>query len=306
MEPEEEQHRKEQLNDNDQPQPPMQPDFIDNPPNEEGSKNQTEITQAPQQEPIRIIIEQDKRKDTNAAISNILSFLALCLAGAAFFYTYKLYDKTIEANNISKNSLSLATEQFEQSKKDNDAARRENEKIATENNIKYRKQFSLDSQSVRSQINAFQASQQKFEIENRPFVQVYNIKIDTSGSAGNIKFTVFNYGKFPAKIEYVKYRISVALTINPDKRIYLKWENNERKIYIASGINSLPEIQFIKATSNEAIKAFKDGQIITYLEVEIKYTSYVTNKTFLHNSLNEMKYGNFVRSILNNDKEISK
>lgn len=279
---------------------------IDNPPNEENSINQKEIPQAPPQVPIRIIIEQDKTKGRNAIIANVISFLALCLTGAAFFYTFKLYEKTIEANRISQNSLDLATQQFKQSKIDNEIARKEAEKTANDNNIKYRKQFSLDSQSVIAQINAFQASQQKSELETRPFVQVYNIQIDTFGTSANMKFTVFNYGKFPAKIQYVKYRIGVALAINPEKIIYLKWEKNERKTYIASGLNSLPEISFIKATSNDAIKAFKDGQIITYLEVEIKYTSYITNKTFLHTSLNEMKYGNFVRSVINNDKEIKK
>jgi hypothetical protein len=307
MEPEEEQHKEEQLDNNNNPlQPTMSPNAIDTPTNEESAIKQTEVTTPQPQEPVRIIIEQDKRNDKHSAIANVLSFLGLCLAGAALFYTYKLYDKTIEANKISQNSLTLAREQFQQSKKDNDSAKKEAEKAAAENNIKYRKQFSLDSQSLSAQINAFKASQQESELENRPFVQVYNIKIDTSGSIGNIKFTVFNYGKFPAKIEYVKYRIGIALTIKPDKRIYLKWENNERKIYIVSGLNSLPEIQFIKATSNDAIKAFKDGQIITYLEVEIKYTSYVTNKTFLHKSLNEMRYGNFVRSIINDDKELKR
>lgn len=266
--------------------------------------NQSDTLLNTQSLPVKIIIEEDKSKDLNGRIGNYVSMAALILAAIALYYNVKLYRETEEANSISKKALKLANDQFEQSRTDNELARVERQKASEESYKRYRQQFILDSQSVDAQIKAFQASQEKSELENRPFVQVFNISIDTSRNIGSIRFTVFNFGKYPARIEYVKYRIGVALAISPEKVIYLKWEDNDRKTYIASGLNSLPEISFMKANSNDAIKVFKDGQVITYLDVEIKYTSYITKKTFLHTSLNEIRYGNFVRSVTNKDIEI--
>ena len=161
-----------------------------------------------------------------------------------------------------------------------------------------------NQRTLDQQIQTLRETKKEFEQENRPFIQLSDIKIDTSSYKALLSFKIINYGKFPADVLYVKYRIGTSLSISENKILYLKWQTYDRKIYVASGVNYLPEFSVMRTLSNYLLRAFKDGEIITYLDVEIKYTTYGTKSTFLHTSINKIKYGVSDSTIRNEDVEV--
>lgn len=157
---------------------------------------------------------------------------------------------------------------------------------------------------MQAQINYLKQSQKDFELENRPFVQVSEIKIDTFGYDARLSFKIINYGKFPADVLQVKYRVGMAPSTNENKILYFKTETIEHNIYVASGVNYLPEFGGMKSTSTSTVKDIKNGNTIMFLYVEIRYTTYGTKTTFLHTSLNRIKYGVSNSALNNYDVEI--
>ncbi len=119
MEAENAQDSEQHLNNNNPPPP-----IINAPADKPDNTQQTQNTQTPPQEPVRIIIEKDERRNAQSVVANIISGCAVVLAAIALIYTYKLYGETTKANNTSDSTLQLSRQQFEQSKRDNEETKR--------------------------------------------------------------------------------------------------------------------------------------------------------------------------------------
>jgi len=119
------------------------------------------------------------------------------------------------------------------------------------------KSFGLQQKILNSQINSLKETQREFELENRPFVQVSEIKVDTSDYKILISFKIINYGKFPADVLYVKSRIGIPIgmvsSMDENPIGYLKTKTDIYNIYVPSGANYLPELTALRSSSNRAV-----------------------------------------------------
>src|SRR5215210_3176585 len=92
------------------------------------------------------------------------------------FFTLALFRQAVRQNTIAEKNIALADSLFKLSKKQFDSTITSS-KEASEN---ARQNFLLQEKSVHAQIQAFRAAQKEFEIENRPFIAITNITIDTA------------------------------------------------------------------------------------------------------------------------------
>lgn len=259
--------------------------------------------------------EQTESKSNKWKRAEIISFISILFTAALFYMNIKSFEKTTQAVAISDSTYRhnrIKDSLVDIGKKHSDSIATIKERridsldsiVRLRDYIKDSNNYALSIKSLNAQITSIQETKKQFEEENRPFIQISDIKTDTSGYRGLLSFKIINYGKLPANVLYIKYRIGMALSVDENKIIYLKWQTNEHNIYVASGINYLPEFTTMKASSNQPMKAIKNGEIIMYLDVEIKYTTYGTKRAFLHTSINKIKYGVSNYSIRNDDVEI--
>lgn len=259
--------------------------------------------------------ERTESKSNKWKRAEIISLISILFTAALFYMNIKSFEKTTQAVAISDSTYRhnrIKDSLVDIGKKHSDSITTIKERridsldsiVRLRDYIKDSNNYALSIKSLNAQITSIQETKKQFEEENRPFIQISDITTDTSGYNKLLSFKIINYGKFPADVLYIKYRIGMALSVDENKIIYLKWQTNEHNIYIASGINYLPEFTTMKASSNHPMKAIKNGEIIMYLDVEIKYTTYGTKHTFLHTSVNKIKYGVSNYSIRNDDVEI--
>jgi hypothetical protein len=271
---------------------------------EKGDFSYNTETNDPNKPPLIVQIQKEK----GWTKQDIIAIVAVLISAILFVITLLTFRQTKRSVDIAAQAMKEAII--------NDSAMRARDSIKfssdtafaikkfIQDTISANESFSLSSNILQTQINALKETQKEFELENRPFVQVSEIKIDTSGYKALLSFKIRNYGKFPADVLYVKYRIGAAVSRDENKIVYLKTQTSEHNIYIASGVNYLPEFGAMTSSSKHPLSAMKDGEIVMYLYVEIKYTTYGTKSTFLHTSLNKIKYGVSNLALINNDIEV--
>ncbi|MES2794803.1 MAG: hypothetical protein V4683_02500 [Bacteroidota bacterium] len=250
-------------------------------------------------EPTKIIIVDDKSKDNNPVIANILSGLALVLAAFVFGFTYLLFEETKSANKISKDALKLSREQFEQSRiKDSENAL-ENTKANSRDSLRYvisllndKKRFKLDSISTRTQIESvlhqiktLKETQKEFELESRPYIQIFNANLDTFeiGKRTYISYAVINVGKFPAKI--ISNQGGLAYSITEDSSTIFKEFDKQYLIQGYEGIAAHNSILNANGVADEVLtekiyNQVKTGYKAVYMYGKIKYISDLTNDVY--------------------------
>ncbi|MBI2275362.1 MAG: hypothetical protein HYU70_16325 [Bacteroidetes bacterium] len=123
-------------------------------------------------EPIKVIIDGDKRKSTAPRIANIIAAVSVIISAIMFVYTFRLFNETKRANNIADSNYHLAKTAFEssdKSSKDNyDLANRSFES----SNEDAKKRFKIDSGILKAQIRSLKEQGDRFEIENKPILTI--------------------------------------------------------------------------------------------------------------------------------------
>ena len=296
METPEGQTGEEQLTNNPPTPPPEPAQIIDTPTNEEGSGNQRQEPQTPPQEPVRVIIDKDERQDVHPLIANIISFLTLCAAIAAFVYTYKLFDAAntanetsakgvaaaITADSISREALKLSQLQYlSQIKKDVDnAIEITNKTIADE--MKYRKQFALDSQSTQAQIAALNETKKQFEEENEPYLEIGDIAVKRFeiGKPIIIEYSVKNLSQQTVKedsaqtaMEYIDKRDYDTFVQNPFGLIQMAKPIKKIQYYVkeSPSIGYLYTNTPIAILTKEQFDNFRNGTFFLFIMGKYKY-----------------------------------
>ena len=246
----------------------------------------TELDQI-NKEPVQVIVNIPKEENKTAITANRIAIFGTIINIVLAGLTYLLFQKTIEANKTSQSSLIEAQKAVDQAKRANDIAE-SNFKLAqissassdSISNIN----IDLTKKSVTTQIASIEKSQKEFELENRPLVQVGDIKIDSIGADKEtvVSFKIVNMGKFSAPVTYGKFNLSVGKkelsTQEIDKIIKnLEWEEINTPI---SKETTIGQIMRVRPLSDFENKKYQDGVGFIFLIGEIKYVSFGTKNIY--------------------------
>jgi hypothetical protein len=155
-------------------------------------------------EPIQVIVNIPKEENKTAITANRISIIGTIINLALAGLTYMLFQKTIEANKTSQSSLLEAQKAVDQAKRANDIAEA-NFKLAQISSASSdsinNANLELSKKSVEAQINSIKESQNRFEIENAPFLQIMYPKIIPKlNEQFSIAYHIINISGNPAKI----------------------------------------------------------------------------------------------------------
>jgi len=133
-------------------------------------------------------------------------------------------------------------------------------------------------------------AQKQFEISNRPFIAIGDCRIDSigEGQKPNIRFNIYNSGKFPAKIISSFYEKGDAPANISNDQIKATIGSGTPKEGAASNmiLSSFPivlpqwitdVIPITKAQSD----SLKKGTKIFFFSIEVKYRNFLTDTAYL-------------------------
>lgn len=210
MENEQEQKNQEETNKPIEPPVLANDEAINAIPETTQNSQDTEKSTSIQDEPEKIIVIKEESNSNQPLIANIIAAIGVLVSIVMFIYTYLLFTETQKSTKAAIKSADAAElAVMEQIK--NDSINKINESIKSRNDsVNTYKRFQLDSASIQAQIDYFNEIKKQFEIENRPFVQLGDFKLNPFQRVNNqivfpIKFRVVNFGKLPAQILEVNY-----------------------------------------------------------------------------------------------------
>ncbi|MEP7375278.1 MAG: hypothetical protein ABI675_17895 [Chitinophagaceae bacterium] len=179
-------------------------------------------------QPFVVKVEQERKKGIDT--KDILSFVALLVSiYAVMLNTCSLNNTTKALNitdstfkvNIRKDSLaaissarrdSLDRIKDEQTRiKDSLIIDLQNQSLVSTNS-QNRKTLDMSKKSLQAQIESIKETQNQFEIQNMPYLQVGNFRYVNDSTLG---YTLFNLNQYPAKIAAISLAIGVVGSINP-------------------------------------------------------------------------------------------
>lgn len=297
------------------PSPPP-PEQVDNPViNTKDTELQTDDGKEKHKEPINVNvnIQDEVGKYKRSEIVAIWSSVAISLALA--IVTYLLFLKTVEANKISQ----LA---FKESKRANDitekslrnaseqaiaSAKRErtldsldsvdrnkyNEEVARSNN--------MQNKLLQSRIEYTQETQRQFEVTNRPYLQVNNVKFFNykENEPLVLKFDLINLGAYSAKILSGKtgFYISDKILVYPFRQLPNRtFDPQFVNKYVFYGYpSSNHSIMGDKPIPKNVIDSINANKYFITMFGEFIYTNEVTGKIRIYNfSMRPLPNGDFI------------
>ncbi len=281
METENPENGQQEPNNSNTPPPPIPPDVIPPPANKPQNPNDRQSSQAVPTEPTKIIITDDKRKDKQALIANIISGLGFLLAIAIFIITYLLFKEAVSQNKTAENNLQLARDQFEQSKRDNEQAKRIQADKDVTDAIEKRKQFVLDSTSTQAQVDALKETQKDFSLENRAFPEIVDISIDTFKIKKEIifGFEIMDLGKSPAEIKGGKYDVLIVGKNVTTDTIKPTYQYKIPPVTIAQGAHTVNNVK-MPIEIPEIFDALVDKTVFLYFVGNFKYYSTINGRFY--------------------------
>jgi hypothetical protein len=195
-------------------------------------------------------------------------------------FTFLLFLISTQANKTASDAVEqareanrIALQYLEFSKKSSEI-----DSINTANSL------DISQKSLQTQIDAFTQAQNRFTIENRPFVQVTDVIIDTAETKVTARFRFSNLGKFPGKILKANYGAALGVARNlsdiTDKPLYMeKLYNNS----VGSGYGVGSEVS-LNTISKDDMKinyaSFKKGEAYFYLYGNVSYQNIMTLEVY--------------------------
>lgn len=246
----------------------------------------TEIEQV-NKEPIQVIVNIPKEENKTAITANRIAIFGTIINLALAGLTYMLFQKTAEANKTSQASLAETQKAVDQAKRANDIA---------EANFKFSKEMSINNdsisavslsltkKSVETQFYDINQKRKEFEIENRPFIQIVDIKIDSIGTdkITTVSFNVVNMGKFPGTVTNMKTNLSFGanniIVPNLEKKL-LSAKDESLNLSVSTGYQINRIIKGRTLTEVE-FSDFEKRESYIYLIVEIQYSNVGNGKKY--------------------------
>lgn len=293
---------------------PIVSDNVNAIPEQETTAQQTNETSQVVSEPIKVIIDSDNRKSSAARIANIIAAVSVIISGVMFYYTFRLFSETQRANNIADSNYHLAKAAFESSDKsvkaNYDLAKRSFEN----SNEDAKKRFKIDSANLKAQAIFLTENIKQFEVANRPFAQITNVRINTlmPWKKLYISYDVVNYGKLPAKVLTGRFRYDLALKNENESFIdsilpTINYQQMGNTINLIISGNSIINERFV---SNQNITAWQysklvNGDAYIYFNGKIRYMNFVTKKQYETNFIYKISLSPLnIIAIKNEDKEL--
>lgn len=242
-----------------------------------------------------------KRNEIAATWAGVLVQIILAL------FTYLLFVKTGQANKTASEALAQSTRannisaQALNNSRINDSISRRNDVRRDsldsirngDSRIRERLNYELSYKSLKTQINSINRAQKDFENENRPLIQVTDMRIDSveSGKIPSITFRLSNTGKFPGKLlhvvdtlifdsEYTQKKIeSIQLGKGRTPNSFVPMGGN---IGVVQTLN--------RVITKEGSDAYKSHIGVFYFIIKYKYISLVTNIQYGSSEIYRISY----------------
>lgn len=160
--------------------------------------------------------------------------------------------------------------------------------ISQENSIMYsdiinRKTIGLAEKSLKEQINSLNENRKEFEAENRPVVQISDIKIENL-KVSQIPFISFKYvnlGKLPAKLLNVQLAAYFDYPHNENAILNRQFQNSKISNSALSNQATISgNARFSKEFSQDAIDYYTENKLFFYLKIKYTYMSISTKKSY--------------------------
>lgn len=281
------------------------PSIITEKPAIENSNNITEEKEVINQEKFEDQIKKDispvnkSKPNDKKYIIDILSLLTNIVLA---LFTYLLFNKTTEANNTSQEAL-------KESKRANDISKGALDRAIDEsNNSKIREKTidSLDSidrafyyeenakrnylqnKQIETQINNLKSSQEHFELNSRPYLQVNKIKFTQfkPNLPLKIRYEIVNLGSHSAKIINGKYGyfIGTKVKVYPFRELpNVKPDPLFNNQYVMWGYPSVHYIDGVDIMATELINKITSEDLKVTVFGEYSYLNELTGKIRIYN-----------------------
>ncbi len=242
-------------------------------------------------------------KYDQAKIANIIAGVAVTVSIFLAVFTYSLFKQastqtqaanrsasaSVTADSIANNSYHLsdsiykATDTsnkrtFDETKHYNDNFLKAQQKAFVE------AKKDADIREKRDSI-AFQQTKKQFEIENRPYLQIVNVNIDTleKGKPFYISYYLNNFGKFPANVLLVKTQITYSTnTVYEIPISFDKYTNIKTNFYVSNGVSQKLYTNGIDTLPKLFVDQYNNGKISLFFFGLCEFINPITNKKFIY------------------------
>lgn len=242
--------------------------------------------------PLRVATEANKI----AKRANVIAIWGIVVSTLLFILTLATFWITKRSVDISESALVES-----QRRNTIDSAERSHDRLL--DSITTSKRFRIDSASLQGQINTLEEAKRSFELENRPFITMDDIRLDTSFPNGSLEFfvAVRNVGKFPAKVLLMRGRVGIgADTTHLLRNIPLptthtnQYLGNNAIIPLIGGISNVGDLK----------SQFLTGQLSFFLFGTVEYQPFTATKTYRRNFVYRLNYDPrlSVMAIVNEEK----
>lgn len=227
-----------------------------------------------------------------------------------------MFFQTKQSTKAAIDSATAAQNTYTQ-QRFNDSITRRNDSInSIADSVNTRKRSELDSisrelqnKSLAAQIQSIEETQKEFRTENRPYVAIVNIHIDTTFTNNIILCTwdFVNLGKSPAKLLTVSSRLAIGVDTTSRRLIKAFVLTQKLNQYLAGSI-SLPwhSFAYFEKNTGRLVKALiGSGKMNVYFIGEYTYYSPSLQTTYSNKFFIEIKYSEFMKIsyLINDEKE---
>lgn len=255
---------------------------------EKKTGNPNENNQPSKNNPQPFIVKIEKSKGWSKA--EIISAFSVIISLSLFFMTLQTFKKTSRAVEISDSTFIANREKdsalnIKSIIRDSlDSIKRERDYIRDSTNKK------IAQKSLDAQINSIRQSQEDFELESRPLLQISHITVDSvdlknSQPPFTLSYIIVNFGKFPAKV--ISHKVGTgwgyAPTLEQELTIQTIMSYQKLETYYASayGASSIPYTTSTNYIPIGQYKRFLNGTMFLYLVGEITYESWLNKRRFI-------------------------
>ncbi|MDB5115411.1 MAG: hypothetical protein JWQ79_903 [Mucilaginibacter sp.] len=244
-------------------------------PQNENAQNAAFNTKA--DKPISVnILSYQKKRDWQSIIANIVAMLACAIAFGLAIVTYRLYkiasnqaQTSKDAADAAKAAVVISDSTFNATKRYNDSSLIEQEKVFQSNGKSAEKTFKFQDSS-------FREAQKELEIENRPFVVIANIRIDSAIAGSRLHYTadINNAGKQPAYIIKSGYEFITSSDTAYKDIASIKEKKDIINIYLTNGATIPIRSQGVVPLIENDVNAMNTGKYYVYLIGFLKYKGF--------------------------------
>jgi len=156
-----------------------------------------------------------------------------------------------------------------------------------------KKTIAVAEKSLETQITAFNENRKSFEEENRPLMQIVNIRVDSMelGKTPLIRFDLVNLGKFPGKILDFKTTgkfdaPAIEKGFDTVKPIQTNYSNTS----LGNGAIISGTVPFNGKAKEKGIELYKTKKYNFYLFIQFTYQNFVTKKPYYSYSIWRIVY----------------